>query len=214
MIFKATDFIPPIFTKSFKKLVREKQRRDLNKKICKYNKLHIGSGIYNVYDGWLNVDFSIDPKNRENYQTWDLTMRMKLPVGSIQYCFTEHFVEHIKKYQFLSLMEEIFNSLISGGVLRISTPDLETIVDKYLKGVLYFWKDMNWSPASATDLINEGFHSWGHCYIWSFTEISQCLKEIGFSEVYRVNHGSSKFPELNGLEGRSYHGDLIIEAIK
>ncbi len=35
-----------------------------------------------------------------------------------------------------------------------------------------------------------------------------------FSEVNRVYHGSSKFPELNGLEGRGFHGDLNIEAIK
>ena len=96
--------------------------------------------------------------------------------------------------------------------MRISTPDLEIVVKKYLAGEIREWADMGWEPASPCDLINEGLRNWGHQYVFDERKLTAVLVEAGFANVRRRRWGLSEHPALEGLETRPDHGDLIVEA--
>ncbi|HCA59066.1 MAG TPA: hypothetical protein DEP46_13920 [Blastocatellia bacterium] len=172
-------------------------------------RLNLGCGD-NLLDGWANVDFGGSPGVIEH----DLTKPIPLPSGSIQFIFTEHFIEHINREQAQAFLQDCFRLLKKGGVLRISTPNLRRIVDDYLKGPQPEWSDWEWSPETACQMVNGAMRLWGHQFIYDHEELEILLKEAKFDRVERKGWGESDFSDLRGLETREYFDDVIVEAIK
>lgn len=170
-------------------------------------RVHLGCGP-NVLDGWANLDVS-GPRGVVRF---DLSRPLPFESGSVDLIFTEHFVEHIRKDQAEALFRECARILRPGGVLRISTPDLRTLIDAYLGGRVDDWADMQWSPATPCDLLNEGMRLWGHRYLWDEDQLRRVLRSQGFTTVQRVAWHESDRDELRDLEIRPFHGDLIVEA--
>jgi hypothetical protein len=62
--------------------------------------------------------------------------------------------------------------------------------------------------------MNEGLRSWGHQFVYDADELRDVLAEAGFVAVEWAGWRQSRHPELNDLEQRPYHQELIAEATK
>lgn len=168
---------------------------------------HLGSGDH-LLEGWANLDIG----GPEGVVLFDLTRPLPFDTGSLEFVFSEHFIEHVPLERAEAVLAECRRVLRPGGVLRVSTPDLRRLVDEYVAGRSDGWADMGWLPDSPCDLLNEGMRLWGHLYLFDEDKLTSTLRSIGFQTVLRVDRHLSEHPELRGLESRPDHGDLILEA--
>lgn len=169
-------------------------------------RLHLACGD-NILEGWTNIDLNGDI-------SWDLTKALPVRPGVIELIFCEHFIEHITLNQAQAFLAECFRCLRPAGTLRLSTPSLVKIVAEYVLGRTSEWEDVGWTPATPCQMLNEGLRSWGHQFVYDDVELRDILNEAGFREIKRVARRESTNANLNGLECRPSHGELIFEAIK
>lgn len=172
-------------------------------------RLHLGCGK-NVLDGWTNVD--IEPATgviRHN-----LTKPFPLQSKTIQFIYSEHFIEHITREEALALLTESHRLLESGGVIRLSTPDLRKILNEYTANRLTEWLNVGWMPKTPCQMVNEGMRMWGHQFVYDKYELMLLLREAGFEHITQSEWRESNYPELRNLECRPFHGEIIVEAVK
>lgn len=169
-------------------------------------KLHLGCGDV-LLAGWVNIDIESDLADAK----LDITSGLPYEDGSVSHIFAEHVIEHVTLEQARSLLAECRRVLSPNGVIRISTPDLRWLAHVYISGLTHLWGDI-WQPESPCKLINEGMRSWGHQFLYDADELVALLRASGFPTVKRQNWHVSDHSELNGLESRPYHNDLIFEA--
>jgi predicted SAM-dependent methyltransferase len=171
-------------------------------------KLHLGSGTVR-YDGWVNVD--LDTPEADVH----LDLRKPLPFDdcSAEFIVNEHFIEHLTRDQGVAFLRECHRVLAPRGVLRLSTPNLRFIMERYLAGDIREWAGL-WEPATPCRLANEAMRLWGHEFVYDADELTLVLREAGFSEHRFVAWRESEISELAGLENRPFHGELIAEATK
>lgn len=181
----------------------------MGRKAASATKLHLGCGSH-ILDGWSNLDIA----GPSGVVRFDLNRPLPLTSSSVELVYSEHFIEHVTLSQGLQLLRECARVLVPGGVLRVSTPDLERLVHAYLEGQTDEWGDMGWRPSTSCDLLNEGMRSWGHQYLWDEHRLTNALQTSGFSDVRRLARHDSDVPDLRGLESRPDHGDLILEATR
>lgn len=170
-------------------------------------KLHIGCGAV-ILNGWINIDL----EHPDADVRLDVNNGLPYLDKSVDYIFAEHFIEHISRSEALIFLRECRRVLVHGGVIRLSTPNLDAIVDAFIARDTTRWGEL-WRPTSACQLINEAFHSWGHKYIYDRSEISIVLNDAGFTSCRFVAHRESIFSGLSNLEVRPYFNDIILEAM-
>lgn len=172
----------------------------------RYDKLHLGSGARQL-DGWANLDI-----NGRGNLVWDLRKPLPLRPGRVQFVYTEHFIEHIPRKDAVRLFTHARKVMASGGVVRVSTPDLVKLVEDYREGRLVRMDHGSWYPATPCQMVNEGMRLWGHVFVYDEAELTAVLHESGFTKIRRVKWGESRHSELRGLESRPDFDDLILEA--
>lgn len=172
-------------------------------------KLHLGCGNV-ILDGWINYDNYPYP----NVTAHDL-LETALPHAdnSIEFIYSEHFIEHGHKQKMINLFVECIRVLRPGGVMRLSTPNLSHLVNKYHNSELWQIPELGWLPGTLCDMVNECMRLWGHQYIWDSPELKRVLKICGF-KVQDVGYHISDYPELRNLETRPYNHEVIVEATK
>ncbi len=200
---------PPIVIKYIGLLRQNIRFVRAKKRLAGCDKLHLGCGS-NLLPGWGNID--LDGDN----DVIKLDLRRPLPVASnrVRLIFSEHFLEHLTLFQGRRFLRECYRILAPGGILRISTPDLQTGLEHYKNKRLGDMKYRGWNPATPCQRINEGMRLWGHQFVYDKDELTAQLTECGFSKITSVQWHTSRHPELCNLECRPYHGDLIVEAEK
>ncbi|MEZ0602645.1 ATP-binding cassette domain-containing protein [Paraburkholderia sp. IW21] len=171
--------------------------------------LHLACG-HNVIPGWINVD----AYGGEEVYRWDLAKGLPFPDSSVDYIFCEHFIEHLPKGEGWTFLVEVRRVLKPGGVLRLSTPSLTYLVERYKEGKLDEWDDVGWVVNEGADLINESLRNWGHQYMYDAPALVAAMTSAGFANVTPVRWRESGHAPLNGLECRPYHQDLIYEGTK
>jgi predicted SAM-dependent methyltransferase len=173
-------------------------------------KLNVGCGKVKL-PGWVNIDIEPDA---------DLVIdvRKSLPFdnNSVGYIYNEHVLEHFTYEEGDKVLKEFERSLKPGGVLRIATPDLDYIIEKYSAD----WKNEEWLSWAEFEFIktrgqmlNICFSWWGHKYLYNEEDLRNKLIKTGFRRIVRSEWNKSKYPELSGLETRK-DSKLILEAEK
>ena len=173
-------------------------------------KLHLGSGG-NYIEGWINIDTGSKIKVDECF---DLRNPLPYQNNSINFIYNEHFIEHLTYDQGFLLLKECYRVLMPTGVLRISTPNLEWIVEKYVENNITEWANIRFNPISKCFMLNESLRRWGHQFVYDPPELKNILRLSGFHTLKQCEWRKSNFSELSMLESRLYHKEIIIEATK
>lgn len=185
------------------------------------HRLHLGCGA-RLIAGWLNIDLEKDataePDESHKFMAYDLRNGLPFGEASVDRIFSEHFFEHLTRHDAFRLLRECHRVLTPGGVIRVSVPDLRTLIAKYLedeagdKGALCFAQPVGWLPATRCQLVNEGMRLWGHLFVYDVQELTLVFREAGFNGIVRASkHGYTTIPEMP-TEGRPFLGDIVIEA--
>lgn len=174
-------------------------------------KLHIGCG--NIYlKGWINIDLDSELADLNH----DLREPLPFEDGSVDFIFSEHFIEHLSFEEGLACVQDFYRVLKSGGVLRVATPDLRYLLFKYF----FFWKKQDWIKTyeyewleTPAQMINLCFREWGHQHLYDKQELIRLLKNAGFVKFTKQRRMRSRYIELNNRETRK-DSRLVFEAVK
>ena len=176
-------------------------------------KLHLGCGDHHIAN-WINVDFS--PAMNVEVAA-DLTREMPFRSASIDLIHSEDFIEHVDETAGKLVLTECHRILRAGGVMRLLTPDLRTLIEE-----VYVRRDprhLRWcgvylestDPCSA---LNMHLRMGGeHRFIYDDEHLTTLLREAGF-HVRRVRYNASTVPELRFLDLRDFGLNLFLEAVK
>jgi predicted SAM-dependent methyltransferase len=174
-------------------------------------RLHLGCGTIHL-DGWVNIDL-------ETRADLNLDIRLGLPFadGAARLMYHEHLIEHLTIGEACSCLADWHRVLEPNGVLRIATPDLAYLCERYGSGD---WREQEWLrlPEFAfirtrAEMMNVAFRWWDHQYLYDGEELERRLLKSGFTDVRRCGYRESALPELRGLETRP-DSTLILEAVR
>lgn len=196
-----------VLSASLKAIVQPISRWVVTQRLKGDKRLHLGCGG-RILKGWANID----RYHADNVVAWDLAKGLPVKDDSVDYIYSEHFIEHLPRDATLTLLRECRRVLSPGGVFRVSTPDLKRLISDYHDQKLEVWSDVDWYPQTPCQLLNEGMRSWGHEFVYDQPELESMLVEAGFTRTRRMSHGSSDYTDLQFLESRPDHEDLILEA--
>lgn len=187
-------------------------------------KLHVGCGRYRI-EGWLNAD--IDLRHEADIF---LDAREPLPFEADQFrfVFAEHLIEHLTFAEGRRFCSEVYRALWPGGVVRLSTPDLQLLVRYYEDESAesqafteYHTKEfLRLDVRSRALVVSNFFYDFGHRLIYDWDLLERLLREAGFERIERCRVGESSHPDLRGIEhhGRDYpfneYESMVVEAVK
>lgn len=187
----------------------------------KIKKLHIGCGE-NVIDDWLNSDFF--PLSDKILQL-DATKAFPFSNESLDYIFSEHMIEHISYANGFAMLNECYRTLKNNGKIRISTPNLQFLIDLYkpnkseLQKEYIVWATDNFiNEAPCYDdifVINNFVRDWGHLFIYDEKTLRFSMEKAGFTDLVKCSLNESQNELLRNLENeeRMPKGFLRLESI-
>lgn len=129
------------------------------------------------------------------------------PYSSEQFdaIFSSHVLEHLTLNGAKKCLAECYRCLAKGGVLRISVPDLDNLVEEYKANDSLDWA-IRFFEANETREKNM------HHFMYNFKSLESLLKSVGFVRVYRCEYKKGVCPDIKELDNRP--DSLFVEAIK
>jgi predicted SAM-dependent methyltransferase len=184
-------------------------------------KLHIGCGE-NTIDGWLNSDFT---PMAAGVIHLDAASAFPFDDGRLDYIYSEHMIEHLPYAEGMSMLSECYRVLRPGGIMRLTTPDLDFLIDLYRDDKSELQEEyIKWATdtfiSSAPDyidtiVINNFFRDWGHQFVYDKKTLRSALAQAGFVGVTECAVKESPNAELRNLENedRMPAGFLVLESM-
>lgn len=100
------------------------------KDLEKTDALKLNVGCVSVkFPDWVNVDIESGAD-----LVVDLRNGLRLKDNTVGFIYNEHFIEHLVFEDGKKAVEEFYRVLKRGGVLRIATPELDYVIEKYVNG--------------------------------------------------------------------------------
>ena len=164
--------------------------------------LHIGAGPLHL-PGWLNTDLISGEVHL------DLARPLPLPSNAFAYAYAEHLIEHFAPAPGGRLLAELHRVLRPGGVLRLTTPDLQKIIaiyedrnpvigrERYTRFLAAQTRRGQQRPAQ---MLNDYLRLWGHRFVYDELELRTALAAAGFLDIVREEPGRSRHEALRGIE--------------
>ena len=193
-------------------------------------KLHVGCGKH-ILSGWLNTDSYRQDPSLPVY-LFDASQKFPFADATFAYVFSEHMIEHISYSAGLHMLSECLRVLKPLGVLRLSTPDLDFLLDlrrldksplqrEYIRWAAETNTPNVLDPTNVTFLINNFVRDWGHTFIYDEKTLRQSLQLAGFSNLQKCEPQESSVECLRNLENEARMPpgflrleSMVIEAIK
>ncbi|TSC95192.1 MAG: type 11 methyltransferase [Parcubacteria group bacterium Licking1014_1] len=179
-------------------------------------KLHLGAGS-NILEGWCNTDINPDIKTGIF-----LDASKKFPFADcvFDYIFSEHMIEHLEFRKGINMLKECFRVLKPGGKLRVSTPNLQYLIELYnpkkteiqrreiIRIVNMVFPDIK--IYEDVFVINNFFRNWGHKFIYDYKLFKELMEKNGFVNVVQCDVKKSNDENFRNIEA---HGKFISEEI-
>jgi len=184
-------------------------------------KLHIGCGG-NILDDWLNADFF---PHSDRILRLDATRTFPFAKETFDLIFSEHMIEHVSYSNGLAMLSECHRVLKINGKIRISTPNLQFLIDLYSDNKSELQKQyIKWATDSFiknvssyddTFVINNFVRDWGHLFIYDEKTLRSSLEKAGFTNIHRCEINESLDESLRNLENekRMPKGFLKLESV-
>jgi predicted SAM-dependent methyltransferase len=159
-------------------------------------RLHVGAGRHRL-EGWINLDIQLLPGV-------DVVADAArgLLFSDVAAVYAEHFLEHLPIDAALDFLVECHRVLRPGGVLRLSTPNLDWVWRTH-----YRLDAGDEVKRQAAVHLNRAFHGWRHRFLWNRELLGRALAAAGFDRVAWCRYGESDRPALRGLEGHETYDD-------
>jgi len=195
--------------------------------LCEHSprKLHLGAGNH-LLPGWLNSD--LHPPAAEVLHL-DATRTFPFEDVTFDYVFSEHMIEHLTYADGVRMLRECHRVLKPGGRVRVSTPDLRTLVRLYqgesgpVPDAFLAWHhewivrdgDEAAPAAEPVFVLNNFVRDWGHQFIYDEPALRRALTSAGFDGVVTRDLNASDDPALADLENaaRAPEGVLAFETL-
>ena len=147
---------------------------------------------------------------------------MPLPYSNEEFngIYSEHFIEHLYKYQGINFLKDCMRILKPGGTIRTVWPPYEFVekligndeltndelqfVEHYYS--FYIVKEKFSPPGNSHRSKREQcalgllYQKGQHLYVWSKEELKNTLKELGYINVKDTGYGYSPIMEFNGID--------------
>lgn len=155
-------------------------------------KLNVGSFTVMLHNGWLNLDI-IDCQqwasaHHYKFLHMDASKPMRLDANTVDLMVSSHMLEHLAWNDGLAFLKEAYRVLKPGGVLRLSVPDAEKIVNYYKENKLQMFDELNvvskQNPCQSFKMWSLLFE--GHKIAYDWNSLHKIGTEAGFS-VKRKN---------------------------
>ncbi|WP_027190364.1 class I SAM-dependent methyltransferase [Fundidesulfovibrio putealis] len=169
-------------------------------------KLHLGCGN-NILPDWLNSD--VVPCS-DNVLQLNVTQCFPFADESFDYIFSEHLIEHITYEQGLHKLTQCHRLLKPGGKLRVSTPNLEFLINLFRRDRTKRENDyIRWSMqtffprvdiSDPTFVLNNFVRNWGHIFVYTPRILVHSLQTAGFAKVCSWPLNQSGDTHLQNLE--------------
>lgn len=221
-------------------------------------KVNLGSGGLTCLDDWINIDNSINtrlakyPRLRfllfkigilpKEYYEMPLEkhiqsiivrdVRKKLPFDdeSIDFIYSSHLIEHIRKDEAEKVLRDCFRVLKRGGLIRLVVPDLELMARNYIKEIENirnkkvkiknnylssegFLDLLGSCEKTKTPLTLKIFSSWRHRWMYDDFSLTSLLESCGFVDIQKRGYKEGNVPDIEFLDNRPEHS-LYKEAQK
>jgi predicted SAM-dependent methyltransferase len=161
-------------------------------------KVHVGCGPHAIMEDWWNIDIRKFPGIDEA-----IDATAPWPFQDLHYVYAEHFLEHLTLDQATQFLIHSGRSLREGGILRLSTPNLEWVVHTHFQtGPIEQSKRL-----MDTLRTNRAFHGWGHQFLYSAEMLAHILDAVGYDVIVPCTYGHSAHLELDNLEK---HGNYVV----
>lgn len=174
--------------------------------------IHIGCGTTNSPE-FINIDAR--PLAHVHIATDDITSLADFGNGTVDLVYMCHVLEHIRKHSLKNVLLEMKRVLKDGGVLRISVPDFDKLIEVYNASA----KDIN---AISSQLMGGQDHEYNiHYSVFNHRRLSELLKEVGFREVVSWDPDNCRYHDFKDrasremkVNGEEIMISLNLEAIK
>jgi len=175
-------------------------------------KLHLGCGEINM-PGYINID-GRRLKNVDLVQRVDNLNNFK--DNSTDVIYACHVLEHFKRKEIKSVLNEWYRVLDKNGILRISVPGFEEMIKIYKK---YGDLELILGPLVGGQTYGYNFHN----MVFDFKLLKKHLINVGFKKVERYewrttehvqidDYSQAYIPHMDKLNGLPL--SLNVEAIK
>jgi len=153
----------------------------------------------------------------------DVAKGLPFKDNEVDYIYSSHMLEHLSRSKADFVLTECYRVLKSGGVLRLVVPDLNLLIEEYVKGKQAgdataadsFIESLNLSDTGKSKRLINRLISQGHQWISDFDSLAYRLSSIGFSEVNRCIPRQGETPDLQLLDEGGLHPDsFYLEARK
>lgn len=165
-------------------------------------RIHYACG-FQMFKGWLNVDAELLFKTKPGFlcETVNLVGPHPFPDNWFDYGFCEDFLEHLNQSDSMIFLSETYRTFKPGGVLRLSFPGLEGVLERHYQGQTY---------EAYRKGKTEAYTSWNHVHFYSREELILVCRHIGFMDIKFVSYGESAHEPLRDLDHREEQKDLNI----
>lgn len=156
-------------------------------------RLNFGCGLTR-YEGWYGVDQFYGPTVD---LAIDLRGRVPFPDNSVDYAYSEHFLEHLFPEEGLKHLQEVHRVLRPGGRYRVVVPDVLKFADRYLKGDDdFFRRAFPWEERPIQALYAVANFRGDHRAIYDHKELEHFARQAGFSAALPSEANASEIAEL------------------
>ena len=173
--------------------------------------LHLGCGGIDK-KGFINIDGLPFP---HIHYIQSINNLSRFDDGSVDLIYASHCIEHFSYLRTKSVLSEWFRVLKKGGVLRLSIPDFDKLVEIY--------KKHNNNPDVIIPQLMGGQENKYNFHLTTFNSVNltRYLEDVGFSSVNEWQPGSDELTTFDDfsiyekeVEGKFYKISLNIEAVK
>lgn len=173
-------------------------------------RLHVGCGRERL-DGWVNID-------AQGFPGVDVVadVTQGLDFRDCEAVYAEHFLEHLRVDHALDFLSEAHRVLREGGLIRLSTPNLDWIWATH-----YRLDGATDGKARAAVRVNRAFHGWEHRFLWNRELLGEVLEACGFIDLHWCRYRESRHEVFRGIERHEGYDDtpelphvLVVEAVR
>jgi len=173
--------------------------------------LHLGCGEIN-HPKFINIDAVSAPHIHYVRQIDDLSL---FKDDTVDFIYASHCLEHFSHKYIHKVLAEWYRSLKKGGVLRLSVPDFDSLLDIYMNS----GNDINRIIGFLMGAQNYKYNF--HRTIFTKSSLSLLLKNTGFVEVKEWTPFSGDLTTFSdcsrltvSINGRDCPVSLNLEAVK